>query len=88
MKMQRLEDLPNLGKTIIQNLHSIGVYSVGDLKKVGPVGVYKKITTKYPKKTWPVCYYLYSIEGALTGKHWKWSIQKKEEWVIGGWFEI
>jgi len=71
MKMQRLEDLPNLGKTIIQNLHSIGVYSVGDLKKVGPVGVYKKITTKYPKKTWPVCYYLYSIEGALTGKHWK-----------------
>ena len=68
--MKQLKDLKNLGKTIIQNLNKIGIHSVEDLKKMGAVEVYKEITNRFPDKTWPVCYYLYSIEGALRDKHW------------------
>ena len=44
--------------------------SLTDLKNIG-----KKITRrlnkeKYPDETLPVCYYLYSFEGALNNKHW------------------
>jgi DNA transformation protein len=68
--LNNLTTLKNLGPTILKNLESIGIKCLEDLKKIGPVGVYKKLQKTYPNKTWPVCYYLYSIEGALTGKHW------------------
>ncbi|WP_197714623.1 TfoX/Sxy family DNA transformation protein [Nitrosomonas supralitoralis] len=28
------------------------------------------IKERYPNETLPVCYYLYSFEGALTDEHW------------------
>jgi len=29
-----------------------------------------RIKEKHPNETLPVCYYLYSFEGALSDKHW------------------
>ncbi|WP_418392831.1 TfoX/Sxy family DNA transformation protein [Akkermansia sp.] len=34
------------------------------------VEAFKKICGNYPDKTVPVCYYLYSLEGALLNLHW------------------
>ncbi len=38
------------------------------------------IRDKHPQETLPVCYYLYSFEGALTDKHWnEISEQRKQQ---------
>jgi DNA transformation protein len=68
--MSDLKSLKNLGNTIITNLNKIGIGSRRDLERIGAAGVYQELCNRYPDKTWPVCYYLYSIEGALTNKHW------------------
>ena len=70
MSNKPLTDYINLGPTIVKNLHSVGVYSLLDIQKVGPAGVYLRLVKKYPKKVFPVCYYLYSLEGALTNTYW------------------
>ena len=80
--MEELRDLKNLGNTIINNLNKIGITSVKELSEVGAVGVYKEITSRYPEKTWPVCYYLYSIEGALTNKHWDDIGERKKQQLL------
>jgi DNA transformation protein len=67
---KKLKDCKNLGKTIIRNLEKVDIKSYSDLQKVGPVEIYKRLTRKFPDKTWPVCYYLYSLEGALIDMHW------------------
>lgn len=69
-KKSGLSDLKNIGPTIEKRLNEIGVYNRQDLKRVGAAGAYRKIRAKYPNKTIPVCYYLYSFEGALAGKYW------------------
>lgn len=69
-KKSELSGLRNIGPTIEKRLNEIGVYTKQDLKRVGTVGAYRKIKAKYPGKTIPICYYLYSFEGALEGKHW------------------
>lgn len=60
----------NIGPAIARRLHEIGVYSLADLQAMGAVNAYKAIQQKYPGKTIPVCYYLYSFEGALLDVHW------------------
>ena len=77
-----MKELKNLGKTIISNLNKIGINTKKDLERVGAVGVYKKITNRFPNKTWPVCYYLYSIEGALMNKHWNKIGEKKKQELL------
>ena len=62
--------MKNIGPAIEKRLNEIGVYSRQDLQRVGAAGAYMKIRAKYPNKTIPICYYLYSFEGALAGKHW------------------
>ena len=37
---------------------------------MGPVKAYKRICQNYPNQTIPVCYYLYSLQGALMDTHW------------------
>jgi DNA transformation protein len=37
---------------------------------MGPVAAYKRICENYPNQTIPVCYYLYSLQGALMDLHW------------------
>jgi DNA transformation protein len=65
-----LKGLKNLGPTIIQRLNEIGVHNRGDLKRVGAVEGHRLIRQRHPAKTIAVCYYLYSLEGALRGLHW------------------
>ncbi|MGQ0827353.1 MAG: TfoX/Sxy family protein [Bacteroidota bacterium] len=68
--MKVLSKLKNIGGTIEKRLNEIGIYTEGDLLKTGAVNAYKKIKENYPNKTIPVCYYLYSLEGALLNLHW------------------
>ena len=65
-----LSALQNIGPTIERRLNAIGVHSRADLARVGPVAAFRRIQKKNPDKTIPVCYYLYSLEGALRGVHW------------------
>jgi DNA transformation protein len=37
---------------------------------MGSVKAYRRICENYPNQTIPVCYYLYSLEGALMDAHW------------------
>ncbi len=65
-----LKGAKNIGTTILKRLNEIGVYSLPDLADMTPVKAYKKICEQNPGKTFPVCYYLYSLEGALLDLHW------------------
>jgi DNA transformation protein len=67
---RNLTDLRNIGKKIAGRLNEVGIFSEGDLRQVGAVGAHTMIRDKHPNETLPVCYYLYSFEGALTDKHW------------------
>ena len=77
-----LPSLKNIGPTIQKRLHEIGIYTKSDLKRVGPVLVYQKIQSKNPGKTIPVCYYPYSLQGALDNKHWDDISQKKKQKLL------
>jgi DNA transformation protein and related proteins len=65
-----LGQLKNSGATIEQRLNEIGVFSRVDLAKLGPVKSFRRIKENHPDKTIPVCYYLYSLQGALDNVHW------------------
>ena len=67
---RNLTDLKNIGKKIAGRLNDVGIFSEDDLRQVGPVGAHQMIKEMYPGETLPVCYYLYSFEGALTDRHW------------------
>ena len=67
---RRLTDLKNIGQKIAVRLNEIGIFSEDELRHVGAAAAHRMIKEKYPDETLPVCYYLYSFEGALTGKHW------------------
>lgn len=67
---RKLTDLKNIGKKIAARLNEVGIFSEGDLRRVGAVGAHRMIKERTPNETFPVCYYLYSFEGALTDKHW------------------
>ncbi len=45
---------------------------------VGAVDAHRMIKSKYPSETLPVCYYLYSFEGALCDKHWNEISEKRK----------
>jgi DNA transformation protein len=66
----KLYGLPNIGTTIADRLEQVGVITVGDLRRVTPAGAYKLVRDNNPDRTIPVCYYLYSLQGALDGVHW------------------
>lgn len=65
-----LKGAKNIGATIGKRLNEIGVFSLADLAEITPVKAYEKICKKHPDKTIPVCYYLYSLQGALLDLHW------------------
>lgn len=65
-----LKGAKNIGATIEKRLNEIGVFSLGDLAQITPVKAYKVICKKNPDKAFPVCYYLYSLQGALLDLHW------------------
>ena len=65
-----VEALRNIGATIARRLNEIGIRTKGDLREVSSVVAYRRIAAQNPGKTIPVCYYLYSLEGALRNRHW------------------
>lgn len=65
-----LRGLINIGPTIAARLEAVGISTVGDLKRVGVAQVYTLVKANNRGKTVPVCYYLYSLQGALDGVHW------------------
>ena len=67
---RKLTKLKNIGKKIAGRLNDVGIFTEKDLRSVGAVQAHTMIKAKYPNETLPVCYYLYSFEGALSGKHW------------------
>jgi len=67
---QPIEQLRNIGPTIARRLKAVGIHTQADLRTVGSVAAYLRICAKHPGKTVPVCYYLYSLEGALSNQHW------------------
>jgi DNA transformation protein len=65
-----LRGLTNIGPTIADRLEQVGVVTVGDLSAIGVAAAYQRIVAAYAGKSIPVCYYLYSLQGALDGVHW------------------
>lgn len=65
-----LRKAQNIGATIEKRLNEIGVFSLADLAEMTPARAYLKICEKHPDKTIPVCYYLYSLQGALIDTPW------------------
>lgn len=62
--------LTNIGPTIARRLSEININTAGDLRSIGPVEVYNRLRARNPGTTLSVCYYLYSLQGALDGMHW------------------
>jgi len=73
-----LSELQNIGKTVASKLHEIGVTNATELKKLGAVKAYKWLSEQNSGRHLPVCYYLYSLEGAIQGKHWD-ALSEKEK---------
>jgi DNA transformation protein and related proteins len=67
---RKLTELKNIGKKIAGRLLEAGISSEEDLRAAGAVQAHKKIKANYPDETLPVCFYLYSFEGAITDTHW------------------
>lgn len=67
---KELAQLRNIGPTVRKRLNELGVYTRADLQRIGAVKAYKRICENYPNQTIPVCYYLYSLQGALNDVHW------------------
>lgn len=65
-----LKGAKNIGATIEKRLNGIGVFSLAELAQMTPVKAYQSICRQNPSKTFPVCYYLYSLQGALLDLHW------------------
>ncbi len=60
MKASTLSQLKNIGKTVETRLNEIGVYTKANLKQLGSVKAYQRLSQKQPGKHLPVYYYLYS----------------------------
>ena len=69
-KNRKLTNLKNIGTKIANRLNEVGIFSEEELVCYGSVQAYKMIKKIYPNDTLPVCYYLYSFEGAICDKHW------------------
>ena len=65
-----LDGLRNIGPTIAQRLREVGIRTRTDLERVGAAEAFRLVTQRYPNRTISVCYYLYSLQGALMDVHW------------------
>lgn len=70
MQNTKLTSLKNIGKTLAEKLNEIEIYNEADLKKIGAAKAYQWLVSR-AEKNLPVCYYLYSLEGALQDKGWR-----------------
>lgn len=64
-----LTELPNIGAKLAGMLEDAGVRNRSDIRRIGAPALYRRLQATSPRKL-PVCYYLYSLEGAVQGRHW------------------
>ena len=69
--MSQLIELKNIGKTLAARLEEIGVHTPLELEQLGAAQAHRRIQQNYSDAKLPVCYYLYSLEGAIQGKDWR-----------------
>lgn len=62
--------LANIGPAIERRLNEIGVRNRADLQALGPAEAYRRIAAASNGRTVSICFYLYSLQGALDGLHW------------------
>ena len=67
---RKLTDLKNIGRKIAARLNEAGIFSEKQLRAVGAVEAHRRLKRIYPNETLPLCYYLYTFEGAITDSHW------------------
>lgn len=60
----------NLGPTVIRRLAEVGVTDLPTLERLGPPEVYRRLAAVADQRL-PLCYYLYSLEGALRDCDWR-----------------
>ena len=63
-------DMENIGPAIASRLADVGIRTPQDLEAIGSVEAYRRLKRLAGDATVPICYYLYSLEGALRGVHW------------------
>lgn len=68
--MSDLDKLPNLGSTVCRRLAEVGIFSAKELERIGSANAYVRMV-HVARRALPVCYYLYSLEGALLGSDWR-----------------
>jgi hypothetical protein len=66
-----LTNMQNIGATIADRLKNANIFTLADLRRVGPAEAYQRLRLNDPTATLPVCYYLYSLYAALEGKDWR-----------------
>lgn len=76
---RQLTELINIGQTIAARLRSVGIKNEADLRKMGPIKAHQLLEHRYPDETLPICYYLYSFEGALKNLHWNEIGEKRKQ---------
>lgn len=69
--MSDLQNLINIGPTVAKRLEEVGVFNKRDLRAMGAATAYQRIQANYPDAHLPLCYYLYSLEGALKNRNWR-----------------
>ncbi len=79
--MNSWKGVKNIGKKLSSRLDQIGIHSIEELKKFGVSNVYKKLSIEFGEKL-PVCYYLYSLEGAIHGIHWDLISEKRKKVLL------
>jgi DNA transformation protein and related proteins len=75
-----LLQLRNLGVTVVKRLQAIGIHTRAELAQMGAPEAYRRMAAQAAPHRLAVCYYLYSLEGALQDRHWDdFSLDEKAE---------
>lgn len=64
-----LTALRNIGPTLAAALADAGVRTRADLVRIGAPEIYRRMQAASERRL-PLCYYLYSLEGAIRGIKW------------------
>lgn len=78
MTTNQLSHLRNIGPTVAMRLQDAGITSEAELRELGAAKAYRLMSARCPGKHLPVCYYLYSLEGAIQDRHWD-ALSEKEK---------
>ena len=78
----KLEELPNIGKSLANDLRKIGIYEVKQLKKSDGFNLYKLLCKKIGKRIDPCCLDTFIavvdfVNGAAAKPWWKYTAKRK-----------